>query len=94
MMILQRYIVEVDREQALRLSDDQVALATQISNGPTQLLIFRDRFLAYKIATRSGGTLRKGQVVSPEQGIVIGTGSFPLGDNLLMLEQGPLVAEA
>lgn len=93
-MILQRYIVEVDSEQALRLSDDQVALATQISNGATRLLIFRDRFVAFKVATHSGGTFRTGQLVSNDAAQPLGTGSFILGNGRLMLEQAPTIAEA
>lgn len=86
-MILKRYIVEVDPEQALRLTDDQLALATQINTGPTRLLIFRDRFLAYKIATRSGSTVRQGCVV---EGDAL-QGGFTLGNQTLMLDN---VAEA
>lgn len=93
-MILQRYIVEVDPEQALKLTDDQIALATQISTGTTRLLIFRDRFVAFKVATRSGGTFHKGRIVSGDASTETGTGSFPLGDSTLMLEQSPAIAEA
>lgn len=81
-MILKRYIVEVDPAQALKLSDDQVALATQISTGPTKLLIFRDRFVAYKVATRSGGIFRQGHVVDGEAL----KGGFSVEGRTLMLE--------
>ena len=86
-MVLKRYIVEVDPEQALRLTDDQLALATQINTGPTKLLIFRDRFVAYKIATCSGATVRQGRVV---EGDAL-QGGFTLGNQTLMLDN---VAEA
>lgn len=86
-MVLKRYIVEVDPEQALRLTDEQLALATQINTGPTRLLIFRDRFVAYKIATRSGSTVRQGSVV---EGDAL-QGGFTLGNQTLMLDN---VAEA
>lgn len=62
-MILKRYIVEVTPEQARELSAEHVELATRISRGETELLIYRDRFVAYKIATLSGGTFSEGQVV-------------------------------
>lgn len=94
-MILQRYIVEVDSEQALRLSDDQIALATQISNGTTRLLIFRDRFVAFKVATHSGGVFHTGRLVSGTPGKAPEAGSFALGNDTLMLEHMPaLAAEA
>jgi len=86
-MVLKRYIVEVTPEQARRLSPEQLELATRISSGPTQLLIFRDRFVAYKIATLSGGTFRHGHVVDGEAlqgGFADG---LALGDHTLMLEQ-------
>lgn len=92
-MIQKRYIVEVDPEQALRLSAEQVELATRISNGPTQLLIFRDRFVAYKIATRSGGTLRQGHVVEGNAPSVPVPGGVAFGNRTLMLE-GSGIAEA
>ena len=93
-MILQRYIVEVDPEQALKLSDDQIALATQISNGATRLLIFRDRFVAFKVATRSGGTFHTGKLVSGTEETISTAGAFTLGNNTLMLENAPAIAEA
>ncbi len=93
-MILPRYIVEVDSEQALRLSDDQIALATQISNGKTRLLIFRDRFVAFKVATHSGGTFHTGKLVSGASDEASSAGSFALGNDTLMLEQSPAIAEA
>ncbi len=93
-MILQRYIVEVDSEQVLKLSDDQVALATQISNGATRLLIFRDRFVAFKVAVRSGGVLRNGRLVTGDEVTAVGTTGFTLGNSTLMLEQASAIAEA
>lgn len=89
-MVLKRYIVEVDPKQALKLSAEQLALATQIDHGPTRLLIFRDRFAAYKIATVSGGTFRQGHVVD---GDALGDG-LALGDRTLLLEQTAPAAEA
>lgn len=62
-MILKRYIVEVTPEQARKLSAEHIELATRISKGSTEVLIFRDRFVAYKIATLSGGTFSEGRVV-------------------------------
>lgn len=91
-MMLARYVVEVNAAQALKLSADQFELATQIDNGPTKLLIFRDRFVAYKVATHSGGTFRQGHVVD---GSVAGEDSqsgFTVGNHTLMLE--PERAEA
>ncbi len=63
-----RYVVEVSSAQALKLSHEQMALAASVDNGPTRLLVFRDRFLAAKIASLSGGTFRQGQLapVGPE----------------------------
>lgn len=84
-MVLKRYIVEVDPEQVLRLSDEQVALATQIDRGSTRLLIFRDRFVAYKIATLSGGSFREGYVVDGDASTLSRQGGFALGDRTLML---------
>jgi hypothetical protein len=91
-MVLKRYIVEVDSEQVLKLSPEQVELATQISNGPTKLLIFRDRFVACKIATRSGGTFYQGYVVDGDalQGDPV-PGGIAFGNGMLMLDT---VAEA
>ncbi len=62
-MILKRYIVEVTPEQARKLSAEHIELATRIGIGATELMIFRDRFAAYKIATLSGGTFSEGRVV-------------------------------
>ena len=85
-MILDRYIVEVNPAQALKLSAEQVELATLIDNGPTKLLIFRDRFLACKVATRSGGTFRLGQVLEDAARADAPQGSFDLGGRTLLLE--------
>lgn len=93
-MILQRFIVEVDSEQVLKLSDDQVALATQIVNGETRLLIFRDRFVASKVAVRSGGVLRNGRLVTGDEVTAVGGTGFTLGDSTLMLEQSLATAKA
>ena len=87
MMIQDRYIVEVSPAQALKLSAEHVELATLVDNGPTQLLIFRDRFLACKVATRSGGTFRQGRVTDGEL-----PGGFNVGGRTLLLE--PTVLEA
>lgn len=82
-MILKRYVVEVSPEQARKLSAEHVDLATRISRGTTELLIFRDRFVAYKIATLSGGTFSEGHVVGGDaQG-----GGLAVGNHTLMLEQ-------
>ncbi len=43
-----------------------MALAASVENGPTKLLVFRDRFLAARIASLSGGTFRQGQIVQVE----------------------------
>lgn len=91
-MILARYVVEVNAAQALKLSADQFELATQIDNGPTKLLIFRDRFVAYKVATHSGGTFRQGHVIDTDAGGSAPQGGFTVGDRTLMLE--PERAEA
>ena len=93
-MILDRYVVEVDSTQALKLSAEQVELATQIDNGATKLLIFRDRFVAYKVATHSGGTFWQGRVIETEAGTASDAvkGGFVLGNRTLMLE--PTVARA
>ncbi len=90
-MLSTRYIVEVNPAQALKLSAEQVELATQIDNGPTKLLIFRDRFVAYKVATHSGGTFWQGRMVDSEAGNAV-KGGFVMGNRTLMLEPG--VAEA
>ena len=76
-MILKRYIVEVSPEQARKLSPEHVELATRIRSGATELLIFRDRFAAYKIATLSGGTFSEGQVVDGDVQRDVGTLSHP-----------------
>lgn len=86
-MVLKRYIVEVTPEQARRLSPEQLELATRISSGPTQLLIFRDRFVAYKIAILSGGTFRQGHVVDGDALQENVTDGLAFGDRTLMLEQ-------
>ena len=86
-MILDRYVVEVNQAQALKLSTEQVELATLIDNGPTKLLIFRDRFLACKVATRSGGTFRQGRVTDGEL-----PGGLNVGGRTLLLE--PITFEA
>ena len=91
-MISARYIVEVNPAQALRLSADQLELATLVDNGSTQLLIFRDRFVACKVATRSGGTFRLGQLLADAGGIDASQGSFELGGRTLLLE--PTILEA
>ena len=91
-MISARYVVEVNPAQALKLSAEQVELATQIDNGPTKLLIFRDRFVAYKVATHSGGIFRQGRVVDSDPDSDAGQGGFTVGNRTLMLEPG--VAEA
>ena len=91
-MILARYVVEVNPDQALKLSAEQVELATQVDNGPTKLLIFRDRFVAYKVATHSGGIFRQGRVVDADTGGDALQGSFTVGGRTLLLE--PTVAEA
>ena len=62
-MMLKRYLVEVSPEQAGKLSPEHIELATRVSSGATELLIFRDRFVAYKIAILSGGTFSEGRVV-------------------------------
>ena len=80
-MILDRYVVEVNQAQALKLSTEQVELATLIDNGPTKLLIFRDRFVACKVATRSGGTFRQGRVTDGEL-----PGGLNVGGRTLLLE--------
>lgn len=87
-MIQDRYIVEVNPAQALKLSAEQVELATQIDNGLTKLLIYRDRFFAYKVATRSGGTFRQGQVTDGD----IQDGGLNVEGRTLLLEPG--IAEA
>lgn len=96
-MILARYVVEVDSTQALKLSAEQLELATQIDNGPTKLLIFRDRFVAYKVATHSGGTFWQGRVVDAGTASDAVKGGFVLGNRTLMLEHSvaqPTIAEA
>ncbi len=65
-MNCKRYLVEVSAEQARKLSAEHVELATRISKGSTEVLIFRDRFVAYKIATLSGGTFSEGQLADGE----------------------------
>ena len=87
MMTLDRYIVEVSPAQALKLSAEQVELATLVDNGPTQLLVFRDRFFAYKVATRSGGTFRQSRVTDDNL-----QGGLSVGGRTLLLE--PDIAEA
>lgn len=87
-MILDRYVVEVDSTQALKLSPEQVELATQIDTGPTKLLVFRDRFVAYKVATHSGGTFRQGRVVDGEVASDAEQGGYAVGNRTLMLEPG------
>ncbi len=91
-MMVARYVVEVNPAQVLKLSAEQVELATQIDNGPTKLLIFRDRFVAYKVATRSGGTFWQGRMVDAGTASDAVKGSFVLGNRTLMLEA--TVAEA
>ena len=86
-MVSDRYIVEVNPAQALKLSAEQVELATLVDNGPTQLLVFRDRFFAYKVATRSGGTFRQGRVTDDKL-----QGGLSVGGRTLLLE--PTVAAA
>ena len=91
-MILARYVVEVNPAQALKLSAEQIELATQVDNGPTKLLIFRDRFFACKVATRSGGTFWQGRMVDGEADKNAVKGGFVMGNHTLMLE--PTIAEA
>ena len=91
-MIQDRYIVEVSPAQALKLSAEQVELATLVDNGSTQLLIFRDRFVACKVATRSGGIFRQGRVTDSD---VTGgelQGGLNVGGRTLLLE--PTMLEA
>lgn len=82
-MVLKRYVVEVTPEQARKLSSEHVELATRIRSGATELLIFRDRFVACKIATLSGGTFSQGHVVAGDAR----GGGFVVGEHTLLLEQ-------
>ena len=90
---MKRYVVEVSPAQARKLSGDQMALAALVDNGPTKLLVFRDRFLAAKIASLSGGLFRQGQLVEvvPETGAARG---FVLGGRTLLFDTEPGAIEA
>lgn len=89
---MNRYVVEVDSAQALKRSHDQMALAASTENGPTKLLVFRNRFLAAKSASLSGGTFRQGQVVAvgPENA----SGGTMLEGHTLLFDAEPDRVEA
>ena len=59
-----RYVVVTSPERAQELESD-LALATCFHrDGGTQLLIYRDNFVAYKVATRVGGQVQSGHIIS------------------------------
>lgn len=60
-----RYVVVTSPEQAKALKPEKLELATCL-NSPdgAELLIYRDSFVAYKVATMTGGQVRRGDIVS------------------------------
>lgn len=59
-----RYVVVTSPERKEGLKHESLELATCLNGADgTELLIYRDNFIAYKVATLTGGEVRPGYIV-------------------------------
>jgi len=88
MISTKRYVVELLPEQTQTLGPEHLELGTCVDCTGSKLLIFRDNFVAYKVATLTGGTVRLGQIVAGEEL----EGALALGDGTKLLLEEPVTA--
>ena len=64
-MLNKRYVVITSTEQKQGVRSESLELATCVNHTDgTELLIYRDSFIAYKVATLTGGQVRPGYIVT------------------------------
>ena len=64
-MLTKRYVVITSTEQKQGVRSESLELATCVNRTDgTELLIYRDSFIAYKVATLTGGQVRPGHIVT------------------------------
>lgn len=85
--MLKRYIVVTSPEQKRNLKREDLELATCVNGADgNEFLVYRDNFVAYKIATLTGGQVHPGYIVIDS---VTADGDLTLEDgSLLRLQKG------
>ncbi len=85
-MLNKRYVVITSPERKRALKQENLELATCVNSADgAELLIYRDNFIAYKVATLTGGQVRPGTIIVDS---VTADGDLTLEDgSRLRLEQ-------